>query len=565
MLPTTLEVMKGGSGVAITDETESIPSKSNSSQMSNGPQEQPFAMKRVTSSMLPVKDEIVIKRVSIFMGVRPTTNHGKRLLKRDIISRPPSLHSGSSNGGKKHAANSSDIKKVWNENKRANSNKSRSHYDTKRASDTPSSFRSDSVNSSKDNSADSTQDTKSMSNNRHSEFMSRDKSICSGSDTSKVKKREPINKRNDTKKASKKLMKRWMRTLSHKSATKKGSKINMSMKSPSVPSVAPFAEPKQEKFNTIEENRSHESQSSKKPSKETETSTVSLAFEQNAIEILKNPSTETTVVVMIPSVSSVCDQKVSMKPSSKTRVSLAGDSTSSTRMSASTSPTAAKSVSRAIPQAEHADPRETDTFSHFTASDEEDGGCWIPIMSCNPACHCDSEKFEAAVEEKLFRAADEACFDREIKIDTSVSQDSASICTIQTDHRFVEYRDDDETHRSLVDDCTVQSARSANITIGNTRDDSDQGSIYTETTDIDDDSVITILSASNQETLGTVGSTLFTRASSRLSMNQNKEQDKSFMHTRSVGLKQRRGTTFDEKVCLGTGGSYLCHINIDEK
>ena len=47
---------------------------------------------------------------------------------------------------------------------------------------------------------------------------------------------------------------------------------------------------------------------------------------------------------------------------------------------------------------------------------------------------------------------------------------------------------------SLVDDCTIQSARSANSTIAHTRDDSGQRSIYTETTDIDGDSVNTFLS-----------------------------------------------------------------------
>ena len=66
-------------------------------------------------------------------------------------------------------------------------------------------------------------------------------------------------------------------------------------------------------------------------------------------------------------------------------------------------------------------------------------------MSCNPECHCDSENFEADLERKLFRAVDDACFDQELKINTSISQDSGTICTIQTDFRSVEYRDDDET------------------------------------------------------------------------------------------------------------------------
>ena len=230
------------------------------------------------------------------MGVRPTRNNGKREVKR-ASSRPLSIDSSSSNGGRKHSTNSSDVKKASNEKMGANSNKSTSITEAKRASDGPLSIHSNSDNSNKNTSADTKQDVimdknaESVNGDSDIEFISRANeslhSIHSGSDAGKVKKSESVNKRNGTNKTNKKLKRRWMRRLSRKSTTKKCQEMNASMNSPSEASVAPFTTPKKDpvKLKTIEENHSPESQSRKTPSKETETSTVCSSMHEHAMNL----------------------------------------------------------------------------------------------------------------------------------------------------------------------------------------------------------------------------------------------------------------------------------------
>lgn len=435
-------------------------------------------MRRVNSFMTPQREAIVMRRVSSFMGVRSARNHEAA---RQTIHQ-------------KYSYTETPIRRKSIERK----------MDKQSPSPVP---------------VHSTPTKSNLASNE-------------------VKKSESENRGTvQSIKKSKRPKWRWMRT--SKSSKKQKSTTLSLRSSPSLTVIQeePTRDEAKDQASGKASSLPHHSSAIMSPRAESNSSSIfpSIESRPGIAEVIEGSSEQSKASMACLSTSSSQSSTLPLKLSEQTI------STEEDQASASTSSPSIVETNSHEACIEEEIPSSKSSFSLFGGSKEEND---TTEASCG-WLHCNPRNFEAKVERTLFGAIDDACFDKELGL--NLSQDTDTVCSFETDFQGgmeKQSRDDDETNPSLVNDYSLSSPPSASSTLAHVRDASFDASTYTAITGVpdDDDSVNTFLSASNQETLRTVGSTLFTRARTLLSMTNKTSGDEALVRTNSLGNERKRGT-----------------------